>query len=686
MISLALAPAVVAPGPVATEFVFIADSSARTVAVAGTFNEWNSQTSFLERDSDGRTWRLTLYLRPGRHLYKFVVNSRQWVVDPKASAQEEDGAGNVNSVLMVVPADYSAPAKRGDGVIARSTMEHIPGHAMAGVYRGQLRLKFRLRNGDADHVEAVVNGRRVPMTVSAQDEWTETRTARLPFRAGQSLDYWFRVRDGRESVSFGANGAGGSAPFRLSGAQMKAMEVPAWAPGTVFYQIFADRFENGSKANDPQGVADWGAKPEYYNWFGGDAAGVKKRIPHLKQLGVEAIYFNPLFAGPSNHRYETTDYRKIDPRFGSNEEFFAMSAALRKAGIRTILDGVFNHTSVDFAAFKSLREQGEASPYRGWYTVKSFPVQVKNPPNYLAWAGYESMPKVNLDYPAARSYMLDAADFWNKSGAIDGWRLDVAGEVSMDFWRAFRARVRQADPNLWIVGEVWSDGSPWLGGDQWDSIMGYQFRGVALDLLARKSINGSQAIDRLLAVYESYAPQVSQNLMNLLGSHDTPRFLNEVNGDRCSAKLGATLLLTWPGSPSIYYGDELGMEGGQDPDNRRGMRWDMAGPANEIFAHYRRLISLRKSVPALRTGDPIKVDAGPNVAAFGRVEGGSRALVFINPTQDTQSVDSALPADWNSWSMLTLRDALANARVARPARGRVRLTLAPQSSAILLPQ
>lgn len=667
------------------EFVFLGDAD--RVSVAGSFNGWSAQASPMKRGTDG-IWRRREQLPIGRHTYKFVLNGSNWVVDPMNSRKIDDGAGNTNSLLEIFPVDYASAAAVGDGVIAQSVVAHKAMAPQLWVHRGTLGLSVQLRPGDVQSATAVVNGRRYPMALSRSTEFLETRRVVIP-QPKADLSYTFEIRDGGTTLHLGANGVSESpaAPFRVSRKSLTSMSVPSWTAGTVFYQIFADRFANGSRANDPENTTPWTGKPEYYNWFGGDIAGLNQKAGHLQNLGIQAIYFNPIFYGPSNHRYETTDYKRIDPRFGTNEEFKALTWRLRQMGIRVILDGVFNHTSVDFPQFKSIREEGEKSPFLNWYFIRSFPVVPRQNPPYEAWFGYESMPKVNLDYRPAREYMLSVADYWLKNAAIDGWRLDVANEVSMDFWRAFRTKVKGINPEAWIVGEVWTDGSPWLSGDQWDSIMGYQFRDQALRFIARNEGTASDFLNGLFGTFESYSPQVSHNLMNLISSHDTPRFLNECGGDERLARLGAFALLTWPGAPSIYYGDELGMEGGKDPDNRRGMAWDRATPENPTLALHRRLIAARKSLSSLALGDPVRMTAWDDQQslAFGRQFGADRSLVFINRSDKEQTLSLTLPPAWRSWSASPLRDVVGNARISRPAPGVIRLTLASFTGAVIAP-
>ena len=461
--------------------------------------------------------------------------------------------------------------------------------------------------------------------------------------------------------------------------------VPAWVERSVIYQIFPDRFANGDKGNDPKGVVTWDAKPTYSNRFGGDFAGVGMHLPYLKQLGIDAVYFNPIFLSPTNHRYETTDYYKVDPQLGTNSEFIGITKRMKQAGIRTVLDGVYNHTATNFFAFQDVREKGADSKYTHWYWFKSYPVKVQENPNYVAWFNYPSLPKVNLLNPETKTYFLKVPVYWQQHAAVDGWRLDVGNEVPHEYWQAFRKTVKAEDPNTWIVGENWGESTPWLKGNEWDSTMNYQFREAVLGLVGKgRSGKPSEYFAKLMRTYSIYAPQVSRNLMNLLGSHDTARILNEVGGDRDLAKLAAVLQFTWVGAPSIYYGDELGMEGGADPDNRRGMRWDLVKPNNDFLALYQRLIELRSRSKILQSGSPIIVVSSDRMGwgVFGRELEGQLAVVAFNRSGSAQKVQFTLPA---AYRKLRFQNALSNSTATPDSKGVISIMLAPKRAAILLP-
>ncbi len=681
MIALSLA---VAFQTVSHEFVYVADRARSSVSVAGTFNGWNQGANPMQSDTDRKTWRAKVDLKPGRIEYKFVLDGTEWITDPKAVKNQDDGNGNVNSVLMLLPADYARPAVRGDGTLARSALEHRTNAPSFNFDKGKLTLTLRTRAGDIESVKVKAAGSPYLMERQSGDDLYETYRVRVPWSGKGDLEYVFLINEGGVQT-YGQGGLGDTHGFKIVAKNFKPFVTPNWVDGRVFYQIFPERFANGDKTNDPSGTLPWGSEPKYFNYMGGDLAGILQKADYLEKLGVGGIYLNPIFEGPSNHGYETSDYLKVAGRFGTNDLFASLVKNYQSRGMRVVLDGVFNHTATDFAAFADIRKNEEKSKYSGWYWVKSYPVKVQDPPNYTAWFNFPSMPKVNLSNPDARKYFLSIPGFWKKTANIDGWRLDVANEVDPGYWMDFRKAVKAADPNGWIVGEVWGDGSAWLAGDQWDSIMGYQFRDAALRFVAEGKITPTEFLDRLMRTYDSYAPQVSRNLMSLLSSHDTPRFLTLCGGDHELAKLGAALQMTWPGSPSIYYGEEIGMKGGADPDNRRCMEWDQARTGNDMLAFYTKVITLRMQTQVLKTGEPVVLATNDQdqTLAFARVEGNQAAIVAANRSATNQTISIPLSRLPQKAQTATYRDELGTSSVQRGS-GALIVTLAPKSSAVLL--
>ncbi|MEZ0325358.1 MAG: alpha-amylase family glycosyl hydrolase [Fimbriimonas sp.] len=704
-------------------FTYEASPLVKKVNIAGSFNGWSKTANEMRHIPGTNTWTSTHKLSLGKHTYKFVLDDDRWITDPKAKS-EDDGNGNINSVLILTPLDYKTPASRTDNIIAVSALSHASNVPDFNWDRGKLTITFTARPNDIGQVFVVANGKPIQMKSVASDELYERYRAQVPWNRKQDLDYFFLLLGG-EAKAFGTNGlTDGAKPFHVSAKTYKPFTVPTWVEKTVLYQIFPDRFANGDKANDPKDVQPWNAKPTYYNRFGGDVAGIEQHLGYLKDLGIGGIYFNPVFKSISNHRYQAVDYKQIDPEFGTNQEFSALTKDLKKAGIRTILDGVFNHTAPEFFAFADVVKNGAASKYKDWYWFHSFPVKVGPNPNYDCWWGAPSMPKLNVLQPDAKKYLLSVPTFWQSEASIDGWRLDVANEVAMDFWRDFRKAVKANNPNAWIVGEHWGDSSPWLGGDQWDATMNYLFRDAVLHLVHKdRSGKPSLFMDRLMNTYSLYAPQVSRNLMNLLGSHDTARILTEVGGDKDLAKMAAIIQFTWIGTPCIYYGDELGMEGGPDPDNRRGMDWSLAaspnaqrptpnalssGPntqhpiPNTFQSLYKKLIALRKASPLLQAGEPIKLlaDDATQTAAYARILGNQVAVVALNRSTHPRTITLRLPNTQyptpntslrpNSQQPTTNTQNFTNALTGKPHQaspnGTISIQLAPKQAAILMPR
>jgi len=250
-------------------------------------------------------------------------------------------------------------------------------------------------------------------------------------------------------------------------------------------QIFPDRFYNGNPANDPPGTEPWGNKPTNDNFFGGDLEGLLEKIPYLHQLGVNALYLNPIFSAPSNHKYDTNDYLIIDPSFGNRTVLRKLVKSLHSHGIRIILDGVFNHTGTGFWAFRDVLAKGEASPYKDWYYFEGFPVRMEPKPNYQCWWDIASLPKLRATNPEVRQYLLAVGTHWLREEGINGWRLDVPNEIEPAFWEEFRRQVKEVDPQAYLTGEIWRDARFWLG-KYFDGVMNYSFRQLVLDCFADK--------------------------------------------------------------------------------------------------------------------------------------------------------------------------------------------------------
>lgn len=419
--------------------------------------------------------------------------------------------------------------------------------------------------------------------------------------------------------------------------------VPDWVKDAVFYQIFPERFANGDPSNDPPGTEPWGGKPKPKNYFGGDLQGIIDHLDYISSLGVNTIYLNPIFQSNSNHKYHTDDYLKIDSAFGNERIFSALVDSCHARRIRVILDGVFNHSGRGLFAFQDIVKNGAKSRYRDWFNVYSFPVGPANKPNYECWWGYGDLPKLMTQNPEVKQYLFDVTAHWMNFG-IDGWRLDVPNEIPHPFWIEWRKHVKALNPDAYIVGEIWDDGRPWLQGDQFDAVMNYKFRGACLDFFVHRKTTASGFDSALSSVRSLYPDDVNQVMQNLLGSHDTERLLTLCDGDKATMKLAWLFQMTYIGAPMIYYGDEIGMTGGKDPDCRRTMEWNPQRQDKTLLEYMKSLIALRNTQPALRRGAfrTLLTDNAGSVYVFARIHEPDVAVVVIN--NDTSEHAVQLPA------------------------------------------
>ncbi len=420
------------------------------------------------------------------------------------------------------------------------------------------------------------------------------------------------------------------------------MTVPSWVQNSVFYQIFPDRFANGDQENDPPNVSPWSAPPTRTNFQGGDLRGIIQHLDYLADVGINAIYLTPIFLASSNHRYNASDYLTIDPKLGTLQEFHSLIHAAHTRGVRIILDGVFNHCGRGFFAFNDLLENQETSPYRDWFHVKKFPIDAYAPgdaKDYLGWWKIKSLPKFNTDHPPVRKYLLNVARYWIGQGA-DGWRLDVPNEIDDDdFWAEFRHVVHQANPDAYILGEIWNVSPRWVGDRTFDGLMNYPLREAILGLLGgQMSLTAfANRVEELLSVY----PRENVYAMyNLLGSHDTERILTHFNFDQQRVKLANAFLFSYPGLPAIYYGDEIGLSGGKDPDCRGTFPWDANVWNHELWSWYQKLAQIRGQEDVLRLGDyrRLALDEAKGCYAFTRALPGSTVLGVINASRDQQKL------------------------------------------------
>lgn len=381
--------------------------------------------------------------------------------------------------------------------------------------------------------------------------------------------------------------------------EAERFDVPQWANNQVVYQIFPSRFAS----TDPVAEDVWYQSPiSAFANLGGTLKGITSRLDHLQKLGIDVLYMTPIFYSRSSHKYDTIDYYTIDPSFGTTQDLMELVDVAHSKGMRVMLDAVFNHSSPEFFAFKDLEENWESSPYRNWYYCEDRPVRPPNfrtKPNYKSFAYFGGMPKLNLDNPETGDYFIQVALYWMRIAHIDGWRLDVGDEVSHWFWQKFRSAVKAEFPDALIVGEVWHYAGDFLQGDTWDSVMNYPFRNAVLDFVAKEEITASEFLNELGFLRGNLHNSCFPVMWNLIDSHDTPRALHLAGENKNKLKLMAAIQLLMPGMPMLYYGDEVGMTGGADPDCRRGMLWDVDRQDLQLFGYYQKLIELRKKYPSI---------------------------------------------------------------------------------------
>jgi len=438
------------------------------------------------------------------------------------------------------------------------------------------------------------------------------------------------------------------------------METPDWVKQAVFYQIFPDRFarsqQRRSRVSDSPPLEAWETPPTPQGYKGGDLWGVMERLDYIQDLGVNAIYFTPIFQSASNHRYHTHDYYQVDPLLGGNQAFMELLLAAKQRNIKVVLDGVFNHASRGFFFFHDILENGPHSPWLDWFNISGWPLSAydgSKPANYVSWADRRALPQFNHDNPDVREYIMRIAERWIKLG-IDGWRLDVPECVKTEgFWQEFRQRVKAINPDAYIVGEIWTDARQWLDGTQFDGVMNYLFTAPTIALTAGDRVDMELVRDRSYEPYPAldgagygakieklldlYPWEIQLTQLNLLDSHDTARLLTIARGNKATVELATLLLFTFPGAPSIFYGDEVGLPGAHDPDSRRGFPaekdWD-----TQVLAYHRQLIALRHKYPALRTGKYKVLFAKGKVYVFARQLGDEELIVAVNVGESAANV------------------------------------------------
>jgi len=418
-------------------------------------------------------------------------------------------------------------------------------------------------------------------------------------------------------------------------------KVPDWVHDAVVYNIFPDSFATSHKH-----ISQESAQMDYHGQpvkgkLGGTLRGVTENVDYLKDLGINCVYVNPIFAAGEYHKYDLLDYFHVDPVFGGDEAFREMVDTLHANGIRIIIDGVFNHCGWYFFAFDDVVRNQEKSKYRDWFYHLEFPVErpetPEDYPTYSCFAYERMMPKLDTANPEVRDYFCRVGRYWVEEFGIDGWRLDVASEVDDGFWRVFRKAVKEVNSDALLIGEVWESANHWLCGDMFDSVMNYDFRKHCNLFFAESSIDAADFAGRITNMLIRYRVQTVPAQLNLLDSHDVSRFLSLCNGDTTKYKLTILFMMTFVGMPTVFYGDERGIQGVLEEEYRHPMPWN--GGDTELRAFFKKAIAMRHELEVLRRGTfrMVSAEAGSGLIVFNRKLGNHEVTVCIN--QGRESAD-----------------------------------------------
>ncbi|MBR1743354.1 MAG: glycoside hydrolase family 13 protein [Lachnospiraceae bacterium] len=430
--------------------------------------------------------------------------------------------------------------------------------------------------------------------------------------------YYFELHAGKEVWYYFEDGFLTKEQMELPGKMLQYFIVPwmnpadvnrtpDWVNDTVWYQIFPDRFCRGKDSKEDQAVLPWrtGAVKNEER-FGGNLSGMTEKLPYLKELGITGIYLTPICQAESNHKYDTTDYEKIDPGFGSEEDMKKFVHTAHEHGIRVMMDGVFNHSGRKFAPWLDVLEKGPESKYYHWFMINEWPVRMDRDTRdgrFYSFAFHEGMPKLNTNHEEVIAYIEKICTGWVKRFDIDGIRFDVGNEVSHLLLKRLRRTLKGLKPDFYLLGEIWHDASQWLLGDEYDAVMNYPLTSGINDFFIDKSLTKRDFAWRINACYTMYQQQNNNVLFNLLDSHDTDRLITRVGGNQDVFLQEMAALFTMPGSVCIFYGTEVALEGGHDPDCRRCMPWDelMTEENEKISGKIKALIRLRKEEDTFRS-------------------------------------------------------------------------------------
>ncbi|MEI1423065.1 glycoside hydrolase family 13 protein [Bacillus cabrialesii] len=541
-----------------------------------------------------------------------------------------------------------------------AAIHHQPFSSDAYSYDGRtVHIKIRTKKGDADQISFIWGD---PYEYNA-GRWSANEQAMRKIAETDMHDYWFAevvppfrrlqyafvVTNRHEDIFFGSSGV---CPYNEKTLETihyyfkfpfvheaDTFQAPEWVKSTVWYQIFPERFANGREDLSPENALPWGSKdPGVNDFFGGDLQGIIDKLNYLEELGVNGIYVTPIFSAPSNHKYDTLDYYSIDPHFGDPELFRTLVSQLHQRGMRIMLDAVFNHIGSASPQWQDVVKNGAQSRYKDWFHIHSFPVKEDN---YDRFAFTPDMPKLNTANPEVQQYLLDIALYWIREFDIDGWRLDVANEVDHVFWKTFRQAVSAEKPDVYILGEIWHSAEPWLRGDEFHAVMNYPFTEPMMEYFADRAIPASRMAHRINAHLMNGMKQANEVMFNLLDSHDTKRLLTRCRNDEKKARALLAFMFAQTGSPCIYYGTEIGLDGENDPLCRKCMVWEKEKQNQDMLRFMKRLIALRKQEHTLLTEGNLEwilLDDQNDLISFSRTLNEKTLIYFFNQGDGTRHV------------------------------------------------
>ena len=665
------------------------------VGLAGDFSDWQ----ILPMEDMGGVFLLNLDIPEGRYAYKLIVDGN-WMIDEACPLYEPDNLGGQHSILII---EASSQPFTWQDVLTHKA--HKKTETFLKLYRssetkGELHFKWYPKL--ADEVYFVTPDSKTILQTLGRSTLYDVFHIFLNTPPEHNLLFHLEIKHQEQLYYLGRAGLSANKadvqPIELVLADCEIFAIPAWLKESVVYQIFPDRFCNGNPAINPDFsewyykesrtpppageylpvnkeyfhlVEDWKdisglqqspylpeGMPDWWSFYGGDIAGVASKLNYLKELGISVIYFNPLWQGKSNHKYDSSDYSSIDPHFGTPEEMREFVQLAHSMGLRMILDVAFNHTGETFWAFRDCVEKGAESPYWNWYDWHQWPLPSPLPPDfkpkdyYQCWWGIKDMPDLNYDlsrpHPDENAirdikeavpnqslvdYVLASVRWWLLELDIDGFRLDVPDEVPFWFWELFRKEIKTFKPDAWIVGEIWNDAVQWVNARYFDSVMNYAFfKNPVTEFFIHKLITKrefSSVIERGLTLHPFHALQA---MMNLLGGHDTYRIFELAKGNVSAVKQAIVFQMTFIGMPHIYYGDEIAMLGGKDPDNRRPFDWDWQHKelSSNIHQLYTELIQLRKANKVFTEGSFAFLPSTDNLLVYSRSLNDSTAIVYHN--------------------------------------------------------